>query len=820
MEVFVKMNKTIKKIAALSMGATMLAGTAAMALATDLSNYPAPFVKDGVFVGKIVIGEKAAAIDTVGALDIAASLQRSATTKVASSGSSTSVEGGFRLDTTGDRIYFNEAISVDSVSKDNLALLADGQFEDDEGTVYDYTQSVVFSKSQNLTFGQHGDSDVDSYLAFDLSTSASSQFYTTKIDFTKTLNTTNDNVIGNKITLFGNEYTFSSESTSDKVVLYGSAEEVSLTTKDEVTKTVEGKEYKVKVIGFSSTGSKVTLQVNGATDSISEGSTKTIGGLKVYVKSVSSWNNGIDGFSTLQLGANKVVLQDGQAVQVGTSESDVDGTQVDIGGTATALTYIYVKAFASDSDFDVLKAGGDFVDPTWGTFKITFPDSTFALTADSRDAIEVSESGSSRVIAKLPIIGGTTKTVYFNYGGALKWDSSYTIYPVEGAAAAEDSYVYLAPGDSKYTHLVKVQNIKTHATEGYVEFEDALTGADYKTDQGNFNDTNENLTLTVEGKSYRVNLVNDATPTVAVWYDSDSKLVVFPEIELRNGETFFLTTNLSIAGANMPTVANNTAIVFPGGSTGISGNATVTTGSELSYNISLGVNINGIVPTTYGNIPTIHFKEERDYGSSYEIISVPTAASATTTNLGTPSFTAVKTSGSMEDDYTTAYVDYYGTYVTSTTGGSGDNNNVVKVYYPNDQVYANVFVSPLAAKATSTSTSGAVALNPISVGLAILDSEASLGSKPYIVVGGPCANTVAAELLGNKANCAEGFTEGKAMIKLFSEKNALLVAGYSGKDTQGACRVLAAYTDYDFAGTELEVVTANMDSLSVKKVSN
>jgi len=80
--------------------------------------------------------------------------------------------------------------------------------------------------------------------------------------------------------------------------------EISLTNKDEVTKTNNGIEYTVKVIGFSVEGSKAeaTISVNNITGTmINDGSPKTIGGLKIYLNSISVWNNGKDGFVTLQL---------------------------------------------------------------------------------------------------------------------------------------------------------------------------------------------------------------------------------------------------------------------------------------------------------------------------------------------------------------------------------------------------------------------------------------------------------------------------------------------------------------------------------------
>ncbi|MFH1395823.1 MAG: hypothetical protein ABIG93_00330, partial [archaeon] len=78
-----------------------------------------------------------------------------------------------------------------------------------------------------------------------------------------------------------------------------------------------------------------------------------------------------------------------------------------------------------------------------------------------------------------------------------------------------------------------------------------------------------------------------------------------------------------------------------------------------------------------------------------------------------------------------------------------------------------------------------------------------------VVVGGPCVNTVAAELMGNPADCTEGFTPGKSRVKLFTQANgnvAMLVAGYSGADTRLAGKVIAhRYADANFKGTEVEI---------------
>ena len=70
-----EVKKTIKKVLALATGISMVGTTLLGAMAASLSEYPSPFVKNGMFDALIVVGEKAAAEDVVGSIDIAQSLQ-------------------------------------------------------------------------------------------------------------------------------------------------------------------------------------------------------------------------------------------------------------------------------------------------------------------------------------------------------------------------------------------------------------------------------------------------------------------------------------------------------------------------------------------------------------------------------------------------------------------------------------------------------------------------------------------------------------------------------------------------------------------------
>ena len=110
---------------------------------------------------------------------------------------------------------------------------------------------------------------------------------------------------------------------------------------------------------------------------------------------------------------------------------------------------------------------------------------------------------------------------------------------------------------------------------------------------------------------------------------------------------------------------------------------------------------------------------------------------------------------------------------------------------------------------------------PVESKVIMLDTEIdSIKEQNIIVVGGPCVNMAAAELLGWPLKCDNDFEPGKAKIKLFDNGNntALLVAGYSVYDTTMACRVLVNYADYNLTGSVIEVAATTLDSFIIETV--
>jgi hypothetical protein len=154
--------------------------------------------------------------------------------------------------------------------------------------------------------------------------------------------------------------------------------------------------------------------------------------------------------------------------------------------------------------------------------------------------------------------------------------------------------------------------------------------------------------------------------------------------------------------------------------------------------------------------------------------------------------------------------------------------DILEITYPvNGQKLPIVVVSAPGASVSTGEAAEAGKIvyyetTPIEVGTAKLASEVTdIKDLNAIVVGGPCANAAAAALMGNPANCAEGFSEGKALLKLFENKGnyALLVAGYSAMDSRRASRVVADYAKWQekgvLKGMEVEVAGTSFNDITV-----
>ena len=174
--------------------------------------------------------------------------------------------------------------------------------------------------------------------------------------------------------------------------------------------------------------------------------------------------------------------------------------------------------------------------------------------------------------------------------------------------------------------------------------------------------------------------------------------------------------------------------------------------------------------------------------------------------------------GSDLRDHSLAATDY-GAIVDQYTPGNDVAAREIIIDYPATQRGGQVLITGGQKKkflqASSLTTKK---VNPIPIGFSVLDTDAPrLGSENMIVVGGPCANRIAAELLGKPKDCSVGFEKEKAILKLVQtgDKFSLLIAGYENIETLGASYIIADFSKYGLVGNEMEVVVKDIDHIAV-----
>ena len=839
-----KLRKAVKRILALGTGATMVGATVMSAMgAADLATYPAPFVENGLFNAVIIVGESGQTTDVIGAVDIATSLQYSSqtsTTVDVSGGDNVQVSQGVRIESGSQplRLGLNfSGIGRTSMTSSELDLLKTSSFQDQQGTSYTAVQKIQLPNAF-VAYGRSApssDQNVDEpvlHVNFEngpLGTGTPQ--YNLIIDFPTAIDPTN--LTNEVVSLFGREYTTgaaASEMTSTKVTLYQSAVDQTFTAGQEAVVDVKGQKVTVRVIGVNTQASPatVTVSVNGETESLTKGQTKTLGGQRIYVRDVQAYTQPVGGGGArLFIGSEKLVFSDGSNVEKGTESKSVDGTNVSVTTASGKISRISVGVQPRNYDTKngVLLEGQEFVDPVFGTFKFLFakPGANPDLKAASKSLIQLIPSGEDKLRISFKNKGGQQYNVDFLKGNGTDTAGPDTITPLDDGLlvrangdtsrdfiTASGSRIgrndYFVIGSGEYQRILKLSSLRNTSTEKEITVQDVAVGG--TSQDWTFTEASSAAsgTMTYDGNSYTFNVnmtstndgnISSTSVTNQIYTDNDN-LIILP---LSNADH---TLGDDLSDTNT-TDLNNTNIT-------VKERTTYSTGSKAD---------------DYGVFTFRYAYDNGRSGTDLFLVADPTYArdsAATSTALSLSDTGAALYSLSFEssgaDSDVKSDVTPWGTLIEYN---SDSNEQSVKLWMPTEQASYNVFIAPAGATATvGGAGEGQIVvptINPIQVGAAVLPSEVSdFTNVNSVVVGGPCVNTDAATLLGNPAMCTEGFEEGKAMLRLFthpSGKVALLVAGYSATDTRRAARVLAQYKTYQASGklqgTNVEVTGVNAD---------
>ena len=851
-----EVKKAIKKVVALSAGAIMVGATIMGAMAADLAEYPKPFITEDVrFDGTLVVGASAKTEDVIGAIDISNGLQAEAIKSTPISGASTEVaiEGDAWLVRSGDKkLELGNSWSSASeeeviknitsyIGSSELAALGDGEFADKK-----YHQYLYFDKYDSgfVQFMEYSDTDVqaDHFIVpnnkqiaryvLEFVSSAESDI-DTSAGAASTSGTYLTDYQDKKLNLFGKEFTVvtarrsgGNTAASAKLTMMSGSTKSTLNQGEADELSVGEKSYDVELT-YVDDSDRASFVVNGeATGKINVGDSYKLGdGNKIGVSSVyyQALETGTKQ-ATFFLGAKDVVVWDTN-IQDSVSSKNLytDGTStsvteaaVTIKGTDDNTTFkidsIEVNMTAGDDYWvapgeklsEVIAARGD---KEQVLFTQNWDIEYKGLTTEETGEINIKNSGDSAYIltfndangnaASLPVGIVNSDNYYFgdsysstassarytilNESAGIK-DGDYFILTDESVSDGNrKSFVFQYKGADKYT---------SDSTTPTISFKDVGSGDTVEVTHKR----GENVYIKYGGGSFQVRNVSGSSGD-----DTNNDFDV--EVDFDASGSIGDDTATTLIAIN---TKEGSKIAF-----------TPTNGTDVSRGLFLSSGMNITISTPdgddYDNLVPKDIIYKLSASGSSDQVTLAEAGGLTVTNP----------TGETENYYG---MNSMGALVHRQSPTSGRPKVFIK--YPAKQALPQVFITSGAIESTTTTSGGSVSQEvvPINVGAAKLDSEVmdKVGSDNLIVIGGPCANSVAAKLMGNPDPCYKDFKEGESLIKLFEEGDAvsMLVAGMSAADTRKASEIVKNHKDVaGFEGMEITIKTVDGTVTKVEAVA-
>ena len=770
--------------------------------------------------------------DVVGAADVAAGVAGFATKDTAIGGTAdVSVSGGVSLSTANTKIFGGDGIDTakDTLTSEDLpTILASGQFEDDDGNTFDYDQYLVVGDSV-VALSNSGDDLDDPEIVIQVGTTDTDGAYTMRIVFNDDLNFSDADVDGNEIELFGTEYTISSDSDTDTLVLFGGASKQTLSEGETATVDVGGVSYDVTVMGVSDEDT-VVVKVDDSSRSIDEGQSRKIAGLEVFVDEVFYLSKESQVSSAkLSFGSSKLTINDADEVEVGdTDAEDIDNTLVTFTQGNDGTSVLEIEVAAQDDDADHVADGEPFTDPVFGTFKLAFGGGSPGLA--DMEVFEFRTSGDDTNTVKFTDDAGDEKTLDWAFDDdtssttntlLLQDGDENDIIVVEGWNATEDDYVIINQDD--FAHMLEVTDIDTSTgdgSDGTLTLKDVFSGTSYEvnmdetsTDSGVFNGTK-----VIDGKTYVFYSADIAVDVMAIVWGTNaaapeegvsvgSVTSVFPTIiAARDAEVAFLN-NVTVGTSE----AGNTYEIM-GIEVTLANDTNVITGTGIEYTYVDAYTGWLAVETVSGPAVAILEEEGEDAsgndvqntiiveaGDNSDGITIDTSGSS-------PIASAAVNSGWIDTDDSDVEVlsDRYGTFVQKDTDDQGEAD----VYYPDNQVIMAVGIGANPVFSVSGEAGTVQEAYQITSPVAKLANEVNTASlnRDVIIFGGPCANALTATLMDVSMDWPDCYADFESLNEGIIEEHsnafgsgqkALVIAGKTGDDTRAlAAKVLQGTTSY------------------------
>ena len=742
--------------------------------------------------------------------------------------------------------------------------LAGGRITTDEGSTefnqylrfFDSTNALDFAPRVNYTENEGiADGFVGDYLYIkdsDDPTNISTAFFEYELEFESGLESavssgTLPDLEDEEVVILGTTYTVVD------TVVDTSANEITLTflggavydvlgEGETKTYTIDDKDFEVTVMIIEDvTPATVTFEINGEiTKQLKDSQTTTLDdGTLVGVSDIvlnEAGEAGSGDIVEMYLGATKLVLKDTEYIDttfvqnVEIDNEDITNAMVQIiAAELSSATKLEISTIRYRLSADALNGDDVWVEPGHGVREyLDEPQGLLGTEWDIRyeglddvqtSIIKFDPSGDDDYKLIFENMQGLVYNVPFltNEGGTFKYGNDDRDFVFEeGTYAATGfnvstqiptvghlDYFVLSDVDETndydneaVSHVMRYGNYDANSKE--LKFEDMATGdtklVTYSTTSP-ANGTIGSGSLNVGGTTYKVYVANASTgiPPLAIDLDADAT-VSAGEVRLTiNGGGI---VDLGVHGSSTGGTWNVSPGVEINNWTGVWSNTgeTISIGTAIVNVTTLQEDFDEDGPETVGAADNEHtwFTIRNMPGNEIGINKSDVISNGGINSL-------------LEDqdnnDYYSGMTDY-GALVTLYDASASDNPETLTIEYPLSQRGAKVFVT--FGETTTTKTAAGESCTVADLAIAnLLDSDVS-SAEDYnlIVVGGPCANTIAADLF---MTC-DGWTygPGEAVVTMVENGDnvALLVAGTDGTDTRRAAKVLSDYSDEELSGSE------------------
>ncbi len=425
--------QTVKKMSAVLAGATMLGATVFGAMAYTLSDYPSPFVQNGVFNGKIVVGEEAKAQDIIGASDIAASIQAaSKTPATGSSGMTTTVTGGEDY----DEQYLNGTWTAVNLTDTKLAGFKDTNARFD-GEDIDYEDLLVLGPKAFQFRSSFNDEEFEGGMYLAVPSAKDIEYRVVFAENISALNFSEDDLefsfLGKtlKITNVADADTFTVESSSEQFMKQGEELEVS--------------DHTVTLVRVGETS--VIVNVDGQQKVISDGNSAKFdqaNDFEVEVESIFYEQGATDNGANLKLGAELTqTVSAGQSAELfGEPDKESEADWIWTADLDESSSFIGLENNMDRTDLDNDKTNrpalalGEYIDFPNNYVSVGFSAQQYAeyatVTVTVDDQVDVNEDdGASR--DNMPAVIFEADSKIFKLGG----NDADKVYVIQNLTAVE-----------------------------------------------------------------------------------------------------------------------------------------------------------------------------------------------------------------------------------------------------------------------------------------------------------------------------------------------------------------------------------------------